>query len=312
MERNDMGAQRASAIIASTLWLLSGAHFAWPAEQFLEREPVEVFQGEIVELKLPGTDLTPMEVQLGKNKIGFYPGKDQNYTALIGIDVETKPGIVKMVIEGATKVGNIRGIQIPIRVKTKSFQQESFSVAPQFDDLGPDQLERIRQDQQQLDRIFATFTPERMWERPFIAPVSSDITSPFGYRRIINGTPRAPHTGVDLRAPLGTPVLAANHGRVALTGDFFFSGKSVVLDHGGGLYTMYFHLSELRVDAGAEVHRGDVIGLSGMTGRVTGPHLHWGARVNSARVDPFQLIEKLSERDQPADGGGARPRAKGE
>ena len=303
---------RASAIIALMFWLLGGARFAWPAAQLLEREPIEVFQGEIVELKLSGTGLTPVEAQLGKNKIRFYPAEDKNYTALVGIDLETKPGLVKVVVKGATKAGIIRIIQLPIRVKTKSFQQESFSVAPQFDDLGPDLLERIRQEQQQLDRVFATFTPEQMWERPFIAPVSSDITSPFGYRRIINGTPRAPHTGVDLRAPLGTQVLAANHGRIALTGDFFFSGKSVVLDHGGGLYTMYFHLSELTVDEGAEVSKGDVIGLSGMTGRVTGPHLHWGARINGARVDPFQLIEKLRERDQPAGGADAKPRTKEE
>jgi murein DD-endopeptidase MepM/ murein hydrolase activator NlpD len=303
-----MRPQRASAIMVSTLWLLVGVPFAWPAAQLLEGEPIEVFQGEIVELKLSGTGLTPVEAQLGKNKIRFYPAEDKNYAALIGIDLETKPGMLKVVVKGATKAGIIRNIQLPIRVKTKSFQQESFSVAPQFDDLGPDLLERIRQEQQQLDRVFATFTPERMWERPFIAPVSSDITSPFGYRRIINGTPRAPHTGVDLRAPLGTQVLAANHGRIALTGDFFFSGKSVVLDHGGGLYTMYFHLSELKVDEGAEVSKGDVIGLSGMTGRVTGPHLHWGARINGARVDPFQLIEKL----QPAGGADANPRTKEE
>jgi murein DD-endopeptidase MepM/ murein hydrolase activator NlpD len=92
---------------------------------------------------------------------------------------------------------------------------------------------------------------------------------------------------------LGTEVVAANHGRVVLLGDFFFSGNSVVLDHGGGLYTMYFHLSEVKVEAELAVRKGDVIGLSGMTGRVTGPHLHWGARINGARVDPFELLNKL-------------------
>jgi murein DD-endopeptidase MepM/ murein hydrolase activator NlpD len=88
-------------------------------------------------------------------------------------------------------------------------------------------------------------------------------------------------------------VVASNHGRVTLTGEFYFAGKSVVLDHGAGLMTMYFHLSEVRVEQGAEVRRGEVIGLSGMTGRVTGPHLHWGARAGGARVDPLQLLEKL-------------------
>jgi murein DD-endopeptidase MepM/ murein hydrolase activator NlpD len=91
---------------------------------------------------------------------------------------------------------------------------------------------------------------------------------------------------------MGTEVTAANHGRVALMGDFFYSGKSVVLDHGGGLYTMYFHLSEIRVEQQAEVRKGDLIALSGMTGRVTGPHLHWAARLNGARIDPLELVQK--------------------
>jgi murein DD-endopeptidase MepM/ murein hydrolase activator NlpD len=138
-----------------------------------------------------------------------------------------------------------------------------------------------------------TSTPERLWEGRFLLPISSEVSSPFGYRRVINGTPRAPHTGVDLRAALGSEVFAPNHGRVVLLGDFFFSGHSLVLDHGAGLFTMYFHLSEFKVEMGGAVRRGDVIGLSGMTGRVTGPHLHWGARINGARVDPFELVNKL-------------------
>ena len=143
-------------------------------------------------------------------------------------------------------------------------------------------------------------------------PVSTSITSPFGYRRVINGIPRSPHTGVDLKAPLGTEVVASNHGRVALLGDFFFSGRSIILDHGGGLHTVYFHLSEFKVEEGVEVRRGDVIGLSGMTGRVTGPHLHWGARVNRARVDPFELINKLGGTGETSAGSGAKVRKKEE
>lgn len=306
-----MRSRSATTIIAAMAWLLSGLPFAWSASKVVEPRPIEVFQGEIVELKVSGIVLTGVEGQLGKNKIRFYPGEGKVYAALVGIDLEAKPGIVNMVVKGITNGGTRQRTLIPIKIKPKSFQQESFSVAPQFDDLGPDLLERIRQEQQQLERVFAALTPERLWERPFIAPLSVDITSPFGYRRVINGTPRAPHTGVDLRAPLGTQVLAANHGRVALIGDFFFSGKSLVLDHGGGLYTMYFHLSEFKMEDGAEVHKGDVIGLSGMTGRVTGPHLHWGARLNGARVDPFELIEKLRAKGEVVSGAEEKSR-KGE
>jgi murein DD-endopeptidase MepM/ murein hydrolase activator NlpD len=146
-----------------------------------------------------------------------------------------------------------------------------------------------------------TSAPERLWEGRFLLPISSEVSSPFGYRRVINGTPRAPHTGVDLRAPLGSEVFAANHGRVVLLGDFFFSGHSLVLDHGAGLYTMYFHLAEFKVEMGVAVRKGDVIGLSGMTGRVTGPHLHWGARINGARVDPFELVNKLGNSERSSE-----------
>jgi murein DD-endopeptidase MepM/ murein hydrolase activator NlpD len=181
-----------------------------------------------------------------------------------------------------------------LHIKPKKFQEESFSVPSEFDDLSADVLERVRLDQARFVRVFATSAPERLWEGPFISPAQADISSSFGYRRIINGTPRTPHTGVDLRVPKGTEVLASNRGRIALVGDFFFSGNSLVIDHGGGLYTMYFHLSEFKVVEGDEVQKGEVIGLSGMTGRVSGPHLHWGARLNGARVDPFELVNKLA------------------
>ena len=167
-------------------------------------------------------------------------------------------------------------------------------MAAEFDTLSEEVLERIRREQDEFSRAFATSAPQRLWEGAFVPPVSAEISSPFGYRRVINGTPRAPHTGTDLRVPMGTEVRAPNQGKVVLLGNFFFSGNSVILDHGGGLFTMYFHLSEFRVEEGATVGKGDVIGLSGMTGRVTGPHLHWGARLNNARIDPFELVGKLS------------------
>ncbi|MGH7845416.1 MAG: M23 family metallopeptidase, partial [Candidatus Binatia bacterium] len=106
-----------------------------------------------------------------------------------------------------------------------------------------------------------------------------------------NGLPRSPHTGVDLRAPLGTEIVAANHGKVVVRDEFFFGGKTVVLDHGGGLYTMYLHLNDFRVTDGLLVRKGEVIGWVGMTGRVTGPHLHWGVRLLGARVDPLDLVK---------------------
>lgn len=265
-------------------------------------KPADLVQGGIAELQVQGADLTRVDGRFGNEKIPFYADERGNFFALLGIDLEAKPGPAKLHVTVTTQTGLSRESEIPLRIKAKAFPQENFSVAPAFDQLTPEVLERVRREQQQFARAFAASVPARLWERPFIMPVSMDVSSPFGYRRVINGTPRAPHTGVDLRAPMATEVAAANNGRVALIGDFFFSGKSIVLDHGSGLYTVYFHLSEFKVKEGDDVRKGEVIGLSGMTGRVTGPHLHWGARLNGARIDPFELVQKLGGRAGGADG----------
>jgi murein DD-endopeptidase MepM/ murein hydrolase activator NlpD len=236
-----------------------------------------------------------VEGRMGKATVPFHRSANGYYTALVGADLEAKPGVMTLTVKGTTTTGTEHNSQVTLRIKPKSFKKESFLVASEFDQLSPETLERIRHDQEQFSSAFMRSTPERLWEGAFVLPISSEVTSPFGYRRVINGTPRAPHTGVDLKAALGTAVIAPNHGRVILVGDFFFSGQSVVLDHGGGLYTVYFHLAEYKVEMGVPVRKGDVIGLSGMSGRVTGPHLHWGARINGARVDPFELLNKLGQ-----------------
>jgi murein DD-endopeptidase MepM/ murein hydrolase activator NlpD len=293
-----MTSARVIGISLALLLFFDGRSFGRPAAKVPATKPTEIFQGDIVELRIPGVGLTTVEGRMGKATIPFYSTGSGYYTALVGADLEAKPGLATVFVKGTTSTGVPRDSQMTLLIKPKSFKKESFSVAAEFDQLSRETIERIRQDQEEFSRAFMTSAPERLWEGPFLLPVSSEISSPFGYRRVINGTPRVPHTGVDLKAALGTEVLAANHGRVALLGDYFFSGHSLVLDHGGGLYTMYFHLSEFKVAMGTVVRKGDVIGLSGMTGRVTGPHLHWGARINGARVDPFELLNKLGISDR--------------
>jgi len=211
----------------------------------------EIFQADITELKIPADGLTAVQGRIGNVTIPFYPSGGDYFTTLVGVDLEAKPGLVNVIIKGTTTSATLRESQVRLQIKAKSFKQESFSVAAEFDQLSAAVIERIRKDQDQFSRAFMSSAPERLWEGSFLLPVSSDITSPFGYRRVINKAPRAPHTGVDLKAALGTEVMAANHGRVVLLGDFFFSGQSLVLDHGGGLYTMYFHLSAFKVGIGA-------------------------------------------------------------
>ena len=279
------------------LWLSASIAFgAQPSPKAGALRTVEVLQGEIAEIKVSAPGVAAAEGRLGSEKIYFYPGDNGVFAALVGADLETKPGPATILVSGTTQSGASWATQIPFKIKSKAFKSESFSVAQEFDQLSPEVLERIRREQEQFARVFAVSAAQRLWARPFVGPLPKEITSPFGYRRVINGTPRAPHTGVDLKAAMETPVLAANHGRVVLLGDFFYSGKSLVVDHGSSLFTVYFHLSEFKAEQGSEVKKGDVIALSGMTGRVTGPHLHWGARMNGARIDPFQLIEKLDGR----------------
>jgi murein DD-endopeptidase MepM/ murein hydrolase activator NlpD len=157
-------------------------------------------------------------------------------------------------------------------------------------DLDAKTLERVNKESKMLKGLLQAFRNERLWSGPFIRPVEGEISGEFGLNRIINGQSRSPHTGVDLRAEEGTPVLACNSGVVIFVGQLFFSGKSVVLDHGWGLYSMYFHLSEALVKKGEKVHTGTLLGRVGSTGRSTEPHLHWAIRINGARVDPLALL----------------------
>jgi murein DD-endopeptidase MepM/ murein hydrolase activator NlpD len=265
------------------------------------RQPLEILQGEIAELLVAAERGSSLEAWMGKARVHFFPAEDGNYRALIGADVEAKPGLVKVLVRAVSAEGVTSEKQIDVRIKAKAFKSESFKVDPGFDQMTPHAQAEIRREQTAFARVFAAGSPERFWEMPFVRPVPHEASaSSFGFRRIINGVPRAPHGGTDLSSPAGTEVVAPNHGRVVLVGNFFFAGGSVVLDHGAGLYTMYFHLSEFKVEEGAMVRRGEVIALSGMTGRVTGAHLHWGARAAGARVDPLQLIDKLGSREGPA------------
>jgi murein DD-endopeptidase MepM/ murein hydrolase activator NlpD len=158
----------------------------------------------------------------------------------------------------------------------------------------PEQLKRAEEERQRLRAIFDQMVPERLWQGKFRVPLDGVTTGGnFGRRRILNGEPGSPHSGVDFPATSGTPVHAAQRGRVMLAEELFFSGNTVVLDHGLGIYTFYGHLSAMEVKVGDVVEAGAVIGNVGATGRVTGPHLHWGLTVARARVNPLEIVTLL-------------------
>jgi len=211
--------------------------------------------------------------------------------ALVGIDLETKPGTHAWRV-GVVEAGREpRSAQGKVKIVRRDFHVERLTVPNTMVDLDPETERRAVAEGKQLAALYRTITPERMWRGKFTAPVGTNGAGKgFGARRIINGQPRSPHSGSDFSAPKGTPVVAANAGKVALVAEFFFPGRLVILDHGLGLYTAYFHLDTTAVNEGERVERGQTLGTVGATGRATGPHLHFGAQVAGARVDPTTLL----------------------
>jgi len=155
---------------------------------------------------------------------------------------------------------------------------------------------RISKEYAQAMKIYNTVTPESYISSKFIQPMESKITSSFGKARVYNGSLKGYHSGTDYRAKIGTPVVAVNDAKVVLVADRFYSGGTVLLDHGEGIYTCYFHMSKFDVKKGQMVKQGEVLGLSGVSGRVTGPHLHFSARINGVQVDPLQLIALMNKK----------------
>ena len=213
------------------------------------------------------------------------------HAALVGIDLETRPETHRWqvaVLEPGTEPATVRG---QIRIGPRTFAVQRLTLPKGMVDLDPNTERRALTEGERLRTLYRTLTPDRLWRGRFTRPVSGDEPGTgFGSRRIINGQPRAPHSGLDYAAARGTPVVASNSGRVALVADYFFPGRLVVIDHGLGLYTLYFHLESVSVTEDQHVDRGQPIGAVGATGRTTGPHLHFGVQVGAARVDPAALF----------------------
>jgi len=208
-----------------------------------------------------------------------------NPIAIVGIAMDQVPGPAQLdLVSGA----------IAFDVLEKNYLTERL-IIPDNNKVTPParDYDRIGLDRKEMMAVFESFTVNRTVDAAtlaFITPVKGRISSPFGKRRILNDQPRSPHSGLDIAAPRGTPVKAAASGIVRATGDYFFNGNTVLIDHGQGLITMYCHLSKIEAALNATVEQGEVIGLVGQTGRVTGPHLHFSVNLNQARVDPALFI----------------------
>ena len=171
----------------------------------------------------------------------------------------------------------------------KAYPEQHLEVAKSYTSLSQENLDRHEREKKEVARAKATLTPVRLYEFPFVRPVPGEVSSDFGLRRFFNGEARSPHSGVDLRADQGDPVHACASGVVVLAADHFFAGNSVYVDHGQGVVSMYFHMSRILVKNGDRVEQGQILGEIGSTGRVTGPHLHWGVSVLGQLIDPLLL-----------------------
>ncbi|ULA64950.1 MAG: M23 family metallopeptidase [Nitrospira sp.] len=252
-------------------------------------------QGQIVLIKVPGDDLQA-EVRgafLGRT-LSFFPdprnGEAPGYVGLLGLDMQDKPGTHELTVD--IKSGDqTKHVSLNVLVVKEKFRVEHLKLPKEKVDLDEKAVARWKAEQDQVKTALTEDSRLRLWQSGFLEPVGGKRTGIFGSMRIMNGQARNPHNGEDIGAPMGTDVLATNDGVVRLTVDHIFSGKGVYVDHGLGFYSMYFHLSEVSVKEGDSVKAGQVVGKIGATGRATGPHLHWGVKLNGARVNPYALLD---------------------
>jgi len=282
-----------NAACALILFCILPAHAAtWT----IRTQPVLLLNGAPVlfQVKAPAKLESLTGVWLGHQLTFSYDSATKTWFALAGVSLETGPG--KYTLE---LTGKRAGTETPLmfsrtfrvaRAKYPKIKVE-LTVEKKFTEPTPEQLQQIEESKKIKQDYFSRVTPDREWAGGFTAPADAPISDVFGSQRIFNGVAQSPHQGLDFRVAAGTPVAAMNAGTVLLARPMYFEGNFVVLDHGQGLLTLYLHLSEFKVKEGDVVKRGDIIGLSGGTGRATGPHLHVAVRWQGTYLDPARLMQ---------------------
>lgn len=266
---------------------------------------VEVGSPELIRVRVPRSSGSGSAIQNGatvdgewlNQRLRFFRGRDQQtWYALAGVDVKAAAGpstlrITVRTASGAAPAGDhMIDLSRTVQILPAHYRTGTLTVAPKFVEPGPDELERIKAEVKLKTKLFAASAAEPLWSGDFRAPVHAPPTDSFGTRRTFNGELASVHEGMDFRAATGTPVRAGNSGVVVLAQPLYYEGNCVVIDHGLGLYTISMHLSRIDVHEGDRVIAGQLIGLSGATGRVTGPHLHWAVRWQNAYLDPAKLL----------------------
>jgi len=215
---------------------------------------------------------------------------NKTWYGIAGASLQTRPGSYPLKLEATTISGKKITFERKITVHAAKYPRIAIKVAKQYTEPSPEQLQKVSEDTGLKQEVFHRVSLEREWSGNFQPPVDARISDVFGTQRTINGKVQSMHQGLDYAVPSGTPVAAVNTGTVLLARPLYFEGNCVVLDHGQGLLTIYMHLSEIKVTEGEQIERGEEIGLSGGSGRATGPHLHLAVRWQGIYLNPATLL----------------------
>ena len=251
------------------------------AEGFLTRLLNKPVPGGVAVIDL-GNDASAPNVRYDSKPVLVVREDDQRWIAIVGIPLSVKAGSQSLNVDGQVH---------SFHVEPRTYREQRITLKNKRQvNPNPDDLKRIERELDEQTRAYRQFSPRQPSNLLFDKPVNGPLSSPFGLRRFFNGEERNPHSGLDFAAPAGTPIKSPAAGKVILTGNYFFNGKTVFVDHGQGLISMFCHLSQIDVKLGEELSRGAVLGKVGATGRATGPHLHWNVSLNDARIDPSIFI----------------------
>jgi hypothetical protein len=262
----------------------------------LKLSAASVAQGAVLQAEVAAAKALPQTAAEWDGKPSLLwteEGTAKSLHGLIGIDLETLPGRYEWKVSWSDALGKSHTCGMLVTVRSGKFLTEHLKVEKQFVEPDPAQEKRAEADREKLRVIYDAVTPQVLWKGKFRLPLAGVKSGGnFGRRRVLNGQPRSPHAGVDFPSPAGTPVYASQSGKVVVAEELYYSGNTIVIDHGFGIYTMYAHLSQMEVKPGQSVDRESQIGKVGATGRVTGPHLHWGLTIQHARVNAMGIVQR--------------------
>jgi len=258
----------------------------------LHAQPARIVNGSPVlfQIKTPKPVVKLSGSWLGHDLAFTFDLGQKSWIALAGASLETKPGDYPLQVKAETTTGQPITYRQNIRVQRQRYPKVILIVPGKYTAPSPEELRQIEEDKAIKAQAFKIATPEREWSGTFLRPAQAEVSGVFGVQRVFNGSVQSTHQGLDFRVPAGTPVTAINSGRVILAQSLFFEGNCVVIDHGQGLLSLYLHLSKLDVKEGDAIKTGQEIGLSGGTGRATGPHLHLAVRWQGVYLDPATLL----------------------